>query len=42
VARTFARVRSVSAALERDRPLTADIERVAAGIRAGTYDPERP
>ncbi|HEX4601661.1 MAG TPA: histidine ammonia-lyase [Gemmatimonadales bacterium] len=41
VARTYARVRSVAAPLERDRPLTADIERVAAGIRAGTYDPER-
>ncbi|HEX4574633.1 MAG TPA: histidine ammonia-lyase [Gemmatimonadales bacterium] len=41
VARTYARVRSVVAPLERDRPLTADIERVAAGIRAGSYDPER-
>jgi len=28
------------AALDGDRPFTADIERIAEGIRAGTFDPE--
>jgi len=40
VARTYAAVRAVAAALDGDRPLTADIELVAAGIREGTFDPE--
>src|SRR3989440_1384642 len=35
VARLYAAVRNDSAALTTDRPMTADIERVAAGIRAG-------
>src|SRR5437016_6794461 len=41
VARTYAAVRAVAAALDGDRPLTADIELVAAGIREGKFDPER-
>src|SRR5437773_818139 len=40
VARTYAAVRAVAAALDGDRPLTADIELVAAGIREGQFDPE--
>jgi histidine ammonia-lyase len=40
VARLHAAVRNAAAALTGDRPLTADIERVAAGIRAGTFEPE--
>src|SRR5213080_3207582 len=40
VARTYAAVRAVAAALDGDRPLTADIERIAAGIREGRFDPE--
>jgi histidine ammonia-lyase len=40
VARAYAAVRRASPALDGDRPLTADIERVAAGIREGTFDPE--
>jgi len=40
VARTYAAVRAVVAALDGDRPFTADIERIAEGIRAGTFDPE--
>jgi histidine ammonia-lyase len=42
VARTYAALRQEAAALDGDRPLTADIERVAVGIRAGTFDPEAP
>jgi len=40
VARLHAAVRRAAAALTGDRPLTADIERVAAGIREGTFEPE--
>jgi len=39
VARVYAAVRHDSASLTADRPLTADIERVAAGIRAGRFSP---
>src|SRR5947209_6989087 len=39
VARVYAAVRAVAAALGGDRPLTADIERIAAGIREGKFDP---
>src|SRR5437764_1036186 len=41
VARTYAAIRSEVAPLHGDRPLTADIERVAAGVRAGKFDPEK-
>src|SRR5213594_2164447 len=41
VARTYAAIRSEVAPLDSDRPLTADIERVAAGVRAGKFDPEK-
>jgi len=37
VGRLYAAVRKESAALTGDRPLTGDIERVAAGIRAGKF-----
>ena len=40
VARLYAAVRREAAALTGDRPLTADIERIAQGIRAGTFEPE--
>jgi len=40
VARTHAAVRREVAALDGDRPLTADIERIAGGVRAGRFDPE--
>jgi len=40
VARLHDAVRREAAALSGDRPLTADIERVAAGIREGKFDPE--
>jgi histidine ammonia-lyase len=40
VARLHAAVRREAAALTGDRPLTADIERIARGIRAGTFEPE--
>jgi histidine ammonia-lyase len=39
VARTRAAIRRAVAPLEADRPLTGDIERIAAGIRAGTFEP---
>jgi len=39
VARVYAAVRHDSASLTADRPLTTDIERVAAGIRAGRFSP---
>jgi histidine ammonia-lyase len=39
VARVYAAVRQQSPALIADRPLTADIERVAMGIREGRYAP---
>jgi len=35
----YAAVRHDSASLTADRPLTEDIERVAAGIRAGRFSP---
>jgi histidine ammonia-lyase len=37
----YAAVRGEAAPLEGDRPLTADIERVAAAVRAGRFDPEQ-
>jgi histidine ammonia-lyase len=37
VARLYAAVRTASAALTGDRPLTADIERIARDIRAGAF-----
>ena len=40
VGRTYAAVRTVAAPLDRDRPFTEDIERVAVGIREGKFDPE--
>jgi histidine ammonia-lyase len=40
VVRLHAAVRREAAALTGDRSLTADIERVAAGIRAGRFEPE--
>jgi histidine ammonia-lyase len=39
IGRLYAAVRKESAALTGDRPLTNDIERVAAGIRAGKFAP---
>ena len=39
VRRTYAAVRKVAAALDGDRPFTADIEQVANGLRAGAFDP---
>src|SRR6266571_5046157 len=41
VARIYAALRREAAALDGDRPLTADIERVAAGIRDGKFDPQQ-
>jgi histidine ammonia-lyase len=40
VARLYAAVRRESVALTGDRPLTADIERVTAGIRGGSFLPQ--
>ncbi|HVH09314.1 MAG TPA: histidine ammonia-lyase [Gemmatimonadales bacterium] len=40
VERTRARVRGLVPPLVGDRSLAADIERIAAGVRAGTFDPE--
>ncbi len=40
VERLHAAVRREAAALTGDRPLSADIERIATGIRAGAFDPE--
>jgi histidine ammonia-lyase len=40
VARVYAAVRREVAALEGDRPMHADIERVATSLREGRYDPE--
>jgi histidine ammonia-lyase len=40
VARLHAAVRTLAAPLTGDRPFTADIERVATGIRAGIFEPE--
>lgn len=42
VARTYAAVRAAVPALDGDRPFTADIERIASGVRAGAFDPEAP
>ena len=39
VARTYAAVRALAAALAGDRPFQADIERVASAIRTGRFDP---
>jgi histidine ammonia-lyase len=39
IARHYSALRQESAELSTDRPLTADIERVAAGIRAGRFAP---
>ena len=41
VAHTFAAIRKLVPALDGDRPFTADIERVAAGVHTGAFDPER-
>jgi len=30
----------VAARLDGDRPLTADIEQIASGVRVGAFDPE--
>lgn len=38
VARTYATVRGEVPALAGDRPFTADVERIAAGVRAGRFD----
>ncbi len=40
VGRTYAAVRREVPALEEDRPMSGDIERVAAGVRAGRFDPQ--
>jgi histidine ammonia-lyase len=40
VARTYAAVRRDAPALDHDRPMSEEIERVAAGVRAGGYDPD--
>jgi histidine ammonia-lyase len=40
VARVYAAVRRDVPALDGDRSFTADIERIATGIRAGEFDPE--
>ncbi|PYP74088.1 MAG: histidine ammonia-lyase [Gemmatimonadetes bacterium] len=40
VGRSYAALRREAPALEEDRPLSAEIERVAAGVRAGRFDPE--
>lgn len=40
VARVYEAVRREAAALTGDRPLTADIERVATALQAGRFDPE--
>src|SRR6266496_6702308 len=39
VARAYAAVRADVPALDEDRPMSAEIERVAAGVRAGRFDP---
>ena len=40
VDRSYAAVRREVAALEEDRPMSAEIERVAAGVRSGKFDPQ--
>jgi len=40
VSRTYTAVRREVPALEEDRSMSAEIERVAAGVRAGRFDPE--
>jgi len=42
VARSYATLRSMAPPLTGDRPLTADIERVAVGIRDAQFDPGAP
>ena len=39
VAALYAALRREVPALDRDRPMSDEIERVAAGVRAGTFDP---
>ncbi|HKW40113.1 MAG TPA: histidine ammonia-lyase [Gemmatimonadales bacterium] len=39
VQRVYDAVRAVVPALDGDRPFTTDIERLASGVRAGTFDP---
>jgi len=39
VARVYAAVRKYAAALTGDRPMTADIEKVASAIREGKFEP---
>jgi histidine ammonia-lyase len=39
VAATYAALRREVPALDRDRPMSAEIELVARGVRAGTFDP---
>jgi histidine ammonia-lyase len=40
VARAYAAVRGLVAAVDGDRPLGGDIERIASSLRAGAFDPE--
>ena len=40
VERAYERVRSISSAVDLDRSLSSDIERVAAAIRNGEFDDE--
>jgi len=40
VARTLAAVRRLVPPLASDRPLSGDIERIAEGVGAATFDPE--
>jgi histidine ammonia-lyase len=40
VGRSYAAIRREVPALEEDRPMSAEIERVAAGVRGGRFDPE--
>jgi len=40
VARVYAALRGAGPALDGDRPFTGDIEKIAAGIKVGSFDPE--
>src|SRR6266704_2551291 len=40
VARVYAALRAAVPALDGDRPFTGDIEKIAAGIKVGSFDPE--
>jgi len=42
VARTYAAVRRLAPPLDGDRPFQGDIERVAAAVRDGAFEPARP